>query len=79
MLIRQEITLKIILPKNRNITGDISPTRFMTDIVPQFYDAFSVVFNFEAIQLYCTWHLDKTFQKKTDIKNKKNFNWGRDL
>ena len=43
----------------------------MTDIAPQFYDAFCAVFNCEPIQLYCTWHIDKAFkeQLKSKIKN----------
>ena len=40
----------------------------MTDIAPQFCDTF---FNCKPIQLYCTWHVDKTFkeQLKSKIKN----------
>ena len=43
----------------------------MTDIAPQFYDAFCAVFNCEPIQLYCIWHVDKAFseQLKSKIKN----------
>ena len=43
----------------------------MTDIAPQFYDAFCAVFNCEPIQLYCTWHVDKAFKEhlKSKVKN----------
>ena len=55
----------------KNVTGDISPAWFMTDIAPQFYDVFCAVFNCEPIQLYCTWHVDKALkeQLKSKIKN----------
>ena len=43
--------------KIKNVTGDMSPPWFMTDIAPQFCDAFCVAFNCEPIQLYCTWHV----------------------
>ena len=36
----------------------------MTDIAPQFYDAFCAAFNCEPIQLHCTWHVDKAFKKQ---------------
>ena len=64
-------TLKLFCQKIKNVTGDLSPAWFMTDIAPQFYDAFCAVFNCEPIQLYCTWHIDKAFkeQLKSKIKN----------
>ena len=58
------ITLKLFSQKLKNVTGDISPAWFMTDIAPQFYDAFCAVFNCEPIQLYCTWHVDKAFKEQ---------------
>ena len=44
----------------------------MIDIAPQFYDAFCADFNCEPIQLYCAWHVDKTFKGILKSKRKKN-------
>ena len=43
----------------------------ITDIAPQFYDAFWTVSNCGPIQLYYTWHVDKVFkeQLKSKLKN----------
>ena len=43
----------------------------MTDIAPQFYDAFRAAFNCEPTQLHCTWHVDKAFKKQLKSKIKK--------
>ena len=48
----------------KNVTGDISPAWFMADIAPQFCDAFFAVFNCKPIQLYSTWHIDKTLKEQ---------------
>ena len=63
-------TLKLFCQKIKNVTGDISPAWFMTDIAPQLHDAFCAVFNCEPIRLYCTWHVDKTFKEQLKSKTK---------
>ena len=71
-LVEDFTTLKLLFcQKIKNVTGDISPAWFMTDIAAQFYDAFCAVLNCEPIQLYCTWHVDRAFkeQLKSKIKN----------
>lgn len=40
----------------------------MSDLAPQFYDAFCDVNNCDSSQLYCTWHVDKALRK--EIKEK---------
>ena len=64
-------TLKLFCQKIKNVTGDISPAWFMTDIAQQHYNAFCAVFNCESIQLYCTGRVDKAFKErlKSKIKN----------
>ena len=42
----------------------------MSDIAPQFYDAFCNVFECEPLQLYCTWHVDKSWKEQQKAKIK---------
>ena len=64
--------LKIFFEKLTARCGHVNPNCFMSDIAPQFYDAFSSVFLCEPKRLYCTWHVDKIWQEQ--LRNKiKNF------
>ena len=61
-------TFKLFCQKIKNVTGDISPAWFVTDIAPQFYDSFCAVFNCGPVQLYRIWHVDKTFKEQLNSK-----------
>ena len=63
--------LKLFFEKLKAKSGYVHPDWFMSDIAPQFYDAFSSVFMCEPKRLYCTWHVDKTWQEqlRKKIKN----------
>ena len=63
-------TFKLFCQKIKTVAGDINHAWFITDIAPQFYDAFCAVFNCETIHLHCTWHVDKALkeQLKSNIK-----------
>ena len=43
---------------------------FMSDMAPQFYDAFKKVFNCSPYRLYCTWHVDKAWKEQLKEKVK---------
>ena len=43
----------------------------MSDIALQFYDAFCDVFECEPLQLFCTWHVDKTWKEQLKSKIRK--------
>ena len=42
----------------------------MSDMAPQFYDAFCKVFNCHPIPLYCVWHVDKAWKEQLKEKVK---------
>ena len=46
------------------------PHWFMSDMAPQFYDAFCKVFNCHPIRLYCVWHVDKAWKEQLKEKVK---------
>ena len=49
-------------------TGPISPAWFMSDLAPQFYDSFTDVNSCSPKRLFCTWHVDKAWQKMLNEK-----------
>ena len=61
-------TLKNFFEHLMNATGDLNPAWFMSDIAPQFYDTFISVFECDPKMLYCTWHVDKSWQEKLRSK-----------
>lgn len=66
---REDIgVLKIFCEHVKRNIGDVAPQWFMSDIAPQFYDAFSAVFRCTPRQLYCTWHVDKAWQEQLRSK-----------
>ena len=49
----------------RRNCGQLSPKWFMTDIAPQFYNAWVAINNgSRSQQLYCTWHVDKAWREE---------------
>eukprot|EP00795_Rhopilema_esculentum_P005630 gene5630-10846_t len=48
--------------------GAVTPKWLMSDLAPQFYDAFSEVNNCCPKGLFCSWHVDKTW--KSEIRQK---------
>ena len=45
-------------------SGNFSPKWFMSDLAPQYYDAFSEVSNSIPKKLFCTWHVDKAWREE---------------
>ena len=62
--------MKTFCEQVKQKTGNLAPTWFMSDIAPQFYEAFSTVYQCTPRQLYCTWHVDKTWQEQLRSKIK---------
>jgi len=42
----------------------------MSDLAPQFYNAFCTVNQYQPKWLYCTWHVDKNWQEEIHKKVK---------
>eukprot|EP00795_Rhopilema_esculentum_P016122 gene16122-7478_t len=63
-------TMKMFCEQVKQKTGNLAPTWFMSDIAPQFCKAFSTVYQCTPRQLYCTWHVDKTWQEQLRSKIK---------
>ena len=62
--------LKPFFAKVKEKTGSVSPEWFMSDLAPQFYDAFTYVNECSPKKLACTWHVDKAWQKEIHEKVK---------
>ena len=63
--------LKIFFKNIKLQVGCITPQWFMSDIAPQFYEAFCSVNKYRPRKLICTWHVDKAWKEelRKKIKN----------
>jgi hypothetical protein len=57
-----EAVLKIFLEFIKQKSGIIECNAFMSDMAPQFFNAWNAVMGSSARQLYCAWHVDKAFR-----------------
>lgn len=55
--------LRVFFDSIKKAVGNISPEWFMSDMAPQFFDGFCLVFGQMPKQLYCTWHVDKAWKE----------------
>ena len=60
--------LKRFFQKIMENSGSVTPKWLMSDLVPQFYDAFSEVNNYSPKCVFCSWHVDKAW--KSEIRQK---------
>ena len=60
--------LRVFFDAIKKAVGEFNPAWFMSDMAPQFYDAFCLVFGLQPRQLFCAWHVDKAF--KDNMKKK---------
>jgi len=60
-----EETFMIMFEAMKSQCGVISCNTFMSDMAPQFYNAWKLVMGECAHRLYCAWHVDKSFRQNT--------------
>ena len=60
--------LRCFFQKIMGNAGRVTPKWLMSDLAPQFYDAFSEVNNCTPKHLFCSWHVDKAW--KEEIRKK---------
>ena len=58
-----EETFKLFFQAIRAKCGTIQCETFMSDIAPQFYNAWRLVMGECPHRLHCAWHVDKSFQE----------------
>ena len=52
----------------RKNCGEVTPRWFMSDLAPQFYDAFSAVNKCQPPQFFCTFHVDRAWKEEIPKK-----------
>lgn len=60
-----EETFSVFFRIIRSRCGVITCNCFMSDMAPQFYNAWKVVMNEVPHRLYCAWHVDKSFRENS--------------
>ena len=60
--------LKIFFTQLKINSGPMSPRWFMSDLAPQFYDAFVDVYQCHPKWFACTWHVDKNWKESLNEK-----------
>jgi hypothetical protein len=58
-----EETFKVFFQSLKAKCGQISCNAFMSDMAPQFYNAWQFVMGDCPHRLYCAWHVDKSFRE----------------
>lgn len=66
-----EVVLRILFSKIKNLTGQFKSKVFMSDMADSFYNAWIAEMEPPQHRLYCKWHVDRTWRKNlSKIKSK---------
>ena len=62
--------MKLFFSYVADASGPVTPKWFMSDMAPQFYEAFCTIFQCRPKWLWCTWHVDKSWRQELNRKIK---------
>ena len=60
----------VFFEKIKENCGVLSPHWMMSDLASQFYNAWKAIMGVSPVQLFCTWHVDRAWQKELKVKVK---------